>query len=180
MIRRTLLAAGLFLSAGAAHADSIHLYSYDAADRETIRAAGPLTFTIKKGLLHTTVLNLRSTTAPATAYLKLSDQRVLGRGGLQAIAGAAAAGRTLYEVQPAEEGAALIAAFCPGSERAWMAFGPVRLNRDLEILVVGAPSSSAPPKLCRTLNFNFHGEWLSPPGRQINPRDLERRHYPNP
>jgi hypothetical protein len=164
--------------AGAARADNLHMYSYDPADTTTVRAAGPLTFAFRKGLLHNTVLNLRSTVATATAYLRPADEKALGRDGLSGAVGGRPPDRNLYEIEPEAEGAALISAFCPGAKRAWMAFGPMRLNRELEILVVGAPETGGEAKLCRTLRFNFHGEWRLPPGHAINPRDLERRRYP--
>lgn len=169
-----LLAVSL---AGPARADTMHLYSYDPADAETRHAAGPLTFTFRKGLLHTTVLNLRSTEATATAYLHPADEKALGPGGLARALGPEPAERALYKVEPAEEGAALISAFCPGAARAWMAFGPLKLNRDLTVRVIGAPAVG-PAKLCRTLRFSFHGEWLLPPGRSIDPRMLEHGRYP--
>ena len=172
------MSLGLAL-AGAASADSLHLYSYDPADAATRQAAGPLTFTFRKALLHTTVLKLMSTEATATAWLRPADDRALGRGGLPGVAGAESArDRDLYEVQPADEGAALISAFCPGAGRAWLAFSPLKLNRDLTVLVVGAPAAGGAPRLCRTLAFRFHGEWLLPPGRGIDPRDLEFGRYP--
>ena len=59
-----------------------------------------------------------------------------------------------------------------------MAFGPVKFDRDLTVLVVGTPSAGGPPKLCRTLRFSFHGEWVLPPGRPFNPHDLDQRRYP--
>ncbi len=158
-------------------AASIHLYSYDPADEATRQASGALTFTFDKGLFHLTMLNVRSTEAQATAYLHRADERALGAGGLVRVAGSPPAARDLYEVEPAAEGAALIGALCPGAGRAWMAFGPVHLDQDLTVLVIGAPAGK-PAKLCRTLRFTFHGEWLSPPGRPIDPRDLERARYP--
>ncbi len=167
------VAAILVLAAGGARADSIHLYSYDPADVTTRQAAGPLTFTFKKGLFHTTVLNLRSTEATATAFVRPADDKALGRN-----ARAAAAAGDLYEVEGVDDGAALISAFCPGASRAWMVFGPLRLNRDLTVLVVGAPKAGGPAALCRTLKFSFHGEWVLPPGRAFDPRDLEHRRYP--
>ena len=173
-------AVAVFLTvgvAGVARADTVHLYSYDPADAETRHAAGPLTFTFRKGLLHTTVLNVRSTEQPATAYLHPADEKVLGPRGLVGALGAEPAERALYQVEPAEEGAALISAFCPGAARAWMVFGPLKLNRDLTVQVIGAPASG-PAKLCRTLRFTFHGEWLLPPGRTIDPRSLEHGRYP--
>jgi hypothetical protein len=176
--RSGFLIVGAIFSVRAARADSLHLYSYDPADAATVRAAGPLTFAFRKGLLHTTLLNLRSTVAPATAYLRPADERALGRGGLARALGGQPAERNLYEVEPDEQGAALISAFCPGAKRAWMAFGPLRLNRDLNIQVVGASTASGEAKLCRTLRFSFRGEWRLPPGRQIDPRDLEHGRYP--
>jgi len=173
------LALGGLALAGAARADSLHLYSYDPADTPTRQAAGPLTFTFRKALLHTTVLKLMSTEAQATAYLRPADDKALGRGGLLGAAGPdGSRDRALYEVRSVEEGAALISAFCPGASRAWLAFGPLKLNRDLTVLVLGAPAAGGPARLCRTLAFRFHGEWLLPPGRAINPRDLEFGRYP--
>jgi hypothetical protein len=171
------LAGALALAAGA-RADSLRLYSYDPADAATRTAAGPLTFTFKKGLLRNTVLNLRSTEAPATAYLRRADEHVLGPGGLDRVIGARAPERDFYEVEGAEQGEALVAAFCPGARRAWMAFGGLRLNRDLRVLVIGAPAAGGAAKLCRTLQFTFHGEWRLPPGRQMDPRELERPRFP--
>jgi hypothetical protein len=163
-------------AAGAAGA-AIHIYSYDPADVATRTAAGGLTFTFDKGLFHLTMLNVRSTEAEATAYLRRADARALGAGGLVRVAGSPPAERDLYEVEPGAEGKALIGAFCPGAARAWMAFGPVHLDQDLTVLVMGAPAGQ-PAKLCRTLNFTFHGEWTPPPGRPIDPRELERRRFP--
>jgi hypothetical protein len=170
-----LLAVGL---AGSARADTLHLYSYDPADAETRLAAGPLTFTVRKGLLHTTVLNLRSTEVTATAYLRIADEKALGPRGLAGALGAEPAERGLYQVEAKDDGAALISAFCPGASRAWMAFGPVKFDRDLTVRVIGAPVTG-PAKLCRTLRFSFHGEWLAPPsGPPIDPRSLSRSRYP--
>jgi hypothetical protein len=174
-VTAAILAGGL---AGPALADTVHLYSYDPADADTRHAAGPLTFTVRKGLLHTTVLNLRSTEAAATAYLRPVDEKTLGRGGMAAAVGAEPIERGLYEVEAKEDGAALISAFCPGAARAWMAFGPLKFDRDLTVQVIGAPASGA-AKLCRTLRFSFHGEWLAPPSAPpINPHELDRHRYP--
>jgi len=163
---------------GAARADTLHLYSYDPADAETRHTAGPLTFTVRKGLLHTTVLNLRSTEAAATADLRAADEKALGPRGLAGALGAEPAERGLYQVEAKDDGPALISAFCPGASRAWMAFGPVKFDRDLTVRVIGAPASG-PAKLCRTLRFSFHGEWLTlPTTPPIDPRSLSRNRYP--
>jgi hypothetical protein len=165
-------------AAGGVRAENIHLYSYDPADPTTRQAAGPLTFTFRKGLFHNTVLNLRSTEATATAYLRPADERALGHGGLARAGDIDPYARDLYLVDPAEDGAALIAAFCPGASRAWMAFGALRFDHDLTVQVIGASTADGAPKLCRTLRFAFRGEWTLPPGRRIDARELERGRYP--
>jgi hypothetical protein len=177
--RGVLACGGAILAlAGPAWADSIHIFSYDPADPATREAAGPLTFTFRRGLLSNTVLNLRSTEATATALVHRADEHALGPGGLARLVGPSTRERDLYEVDHAQEGEALISAFCPGAGRAWMAFGRLKLNRDLTVRVMGAPAKGGPAKLCRTLKFTFHGEWRLPPGRPINPDDLETPRFP--
>ena len=172
--RSLLVAASLAtaLAGGPALADSLHMFSYDPADAGTRSAAGPLTFTFNKGLLKNTVLNIRSTEAPATADLKRADERALGRGGLSGLIGPGARERDLYAVETADQGEALVSAFCPGAKRAWLAFGQLKLNRDLKVLVLGEPAKGGPVTLCRTLSFAFHGEWAFPAARAIDPKDV--------
>jgi hypothetical protein len=163
---------------GAARADEIRLFSYDPADAATREASGALTFTFRKGLLRNTLINLRSTEAPATADLRRADEHALGRGGLSRVIGAQSAERDVYAVEHTDEGDALIAALCPGAAQAWMAFGQLHFDRDLTVRVIGAPAKGGAAKLCRTLKFSFHGEWRVPPTRAIDPRELERRRFP--
>jgi hypothetical protein len=151
------------LSAGAAAA-ATHIYSYDPADAATRDAAGPLTFQVYKPLLGPAkVLNLRSTVAPADADLKHATDHDLGPGGLPALIGPRAAGRQIYEIAPTEQGAALISALCPGAKRAWMAFSGFGFNEPLKIAVLSLPAPPAKTKVCRTLAYDFHGEWSGPP-----------------
>lgn len=153
----------LVLAAGAAAA-ATHIYSYDPADAATRDAAGPLTFEVQKPLLGPTkVLNLRSTVAAADAGLKHATDRDLGPGGLAALIGPRAAGRQIYEIAPTEQGAALISALCPGAKRAWMAFSGFGFNEPLKIAVLSLPAPPAKTKVCRTLAYDFHGEWSGPP-----------------
>jgi hypothetical protein len=171
------IALTLVLSATAAQAATIRLFSYDPDDSETRHAAGPLTFEFRQQLIFNTVLRIRATEAQATAELKPVDEKVLGKGGLSPLIGAAAQERDLYEVSPAEEGGAMISAFCPGSKHAWMAFGRLRAGRDLRVHVLGdTPEGGA--KLCHTFAFRFHGEWKGEPGTTVNPRDMPRQHFP--
>jgi len=156
-----LLAA--LLAAGDAAA-ATHVYSYDPADPATKAAAGPLTFEVHKALIGPTkVLNLRSTEAAADAELRRASDRDLGPGGLTAVLGPRAAERQVYEIAPADQGAALISALCPGAKRAWLAFSEFGFNQPLKIAVLGASGASVKTRLCRTLAYDFHGEWSGPP-----------------
>lgn len=169
---------GLLALGGPAPADTLHLYSYDPADPATTEAAGPLTFEVKKGLLHTTVLNLRSTVAQATADLRPASPRRLGAAGLAGVVGGDRRERDLYEVVAGDEGPELVAALCPGAKRGWLAFGRVRLDQDLKIDVISAGAGQA-PRLCRTLAYAFHGEWRAPPtGPVLRERDLPHGRFP--
>ncbi len=164
--------------AGSAAPDTIHLYSYDPADQGTRDAAGPLTFQVRKGLLHTTVINLRSTEAQATAELRPVDARVLGAAGVAGVVGRGAEERDLYEVRPADQGAELISALCPGAARAWMAFGKVRLDVDLKVAVIGE-AKGARPRLCRVLAYSFHGEWIAPATTvALHEKDMPHGRFP--
>ena len=152
------------ISAGAAGA-AIRQFSYDPANEATRTAAGALTFVVNQKLLSTRVLKMRATEAQATADLRRTDSSVFSH------IGTPANERDVYEVLATEDGPALIAAFCPGSKRAWMAFSPVKLNLDLSILVAGDDPKGGPPRRCRSLDFTFHGEWRAPPGaeRRLGP-----------
>ncbi len=163
-MRAAWLVAAAITAASPALADATRLYSYDPADAETKTAAGPLTFEFHQGLFRLTMVSVRATEAQATANLKPAGERDLGPGGLTPLIGARAPERDLYEVRPDQEGAALIAALCPGATRAWMAFGRPRLNRDLRVYVLGA--EDGPARLCRKLSFAFHGAWRMPGGRR--------------
>jgi hypothetical protein len=154
---------GLVLTASAAAA-ATHIYSYDPADAATKEAAGPLTFEVRKALIGPTkVVNLRSTVAAADADLKRAADRDLGPGGLAALIGARGPEHQIYEIEPAEQGAALISALCPGAKRAWLAFSGFGFNEPLKIAVLGLGAAPAKTRVCRTLSYDFHGEWSGPP-----------------
>jgi len=163
---------------GAAQANVMHLYSYDPANEASRDAAGPVTLQVSQGLLHATVLNLRSTVAQATADLRPADARVLGGGGLAGVAPAGSGVRDLYEVQKKEEGPELVSALCPGASRAWLAFSKVGMDRDLRIAVIGA-APGKPARLCHLLAYSFHGEWRTPAtGPVLRERDLPHGRFP--
>ncbi len=158
---RLFLIAGVVMAAGQSQAAQVRMYSYDPADAETRAAAGPMTFEFRQGLLKSTFLTVRSTEADATIDVSPAPESALGATRLTTLAGPEAADRDLYIIRPADEGAALIAALCPGSKRGWLAIEHPHYGRDLGVDVLGdAPSGGA--RLCRKLAFNFHGEWRAP------------------
>jgi hypothetical protein len=166
-------------AAGAAQAATIRMFSYDPDDSETRHTAGPLTFEFRQQLIFNTVLRIRATEQQATAELKPVDDKALGvKGGLPSLIGLNAQERDLYEVSPTEEGGAMISAFCPGSKRAWMAFGRLRENRDLKVHVLGDDPKGGGAHLCHTLAFRFHGEWKIPGGVTASPRDMATPQFP--
>ena len=175
--RAVATATFLTLVACTSHAATIRMFSYDPADAETRAAAGPMTFEFSQGLLKTTMLSVRSTEAEATVDLAPAPESTLGGRGLVAMAGPDAAGRELYAVRAADDGAALIAALCPGSTRGWLAIGRPRYGSDLGVDVLGdTPAGGA--HLCRKLAFNFHGEWRVPDAGKYDARIAARSHGP--
>jgi hypothetical protein len=166
-------AAAALVVAASAHATSLRIFSYDPADSETRHAAGPVTFEFNQRLIFTTVLKVLATEGQASANLKPAREEALGRGGLSALIGAKAPERDLYEVQASADGPAMIAAFCPGAKRAWMSFGRLKANRDLRVFVLGDDPARGGAHLCRTLGFNFHGEWRLPADGHFEIRPLE-------
>jgi hypothetical protein len=97
---------------------------------------------------------------------------------MASVEGLRAGERELYEIEPADQGGALIGALCPGATRGWMAFSRVRLDQDLTISVIGQASGKA-PRLCHALAYSFHGEWRAPPGGPVvRERDLPHGRFP--
>lgn len=174
------LAAALVAATAAAGpvAAAVRIFSYNSANDVTRRIAGNLTFQFKQRLVFTTVLNIRSTEGRASADLKPADEHALGGGGLSSLIGAASQERDLYEVRSDGEGAELIHAFCPGSTRAWLAFGRLVEAKPLRVQVIGdEPGGGA--KLCHTLDFNYRGEWKLPSSTPpVRPGDLKEPRFP--
>ena len=164
-----LLCAAVVMPEASARANSLHIYSYDPANAETRHTAGALTFEFNRHLVFTTILRVLATEGEAKAEVLPVSEQVLGRGGLSALIGTRAIERDLYEIQPQDEGVAMIAALCPNAHRAWLAFGRLKANHDLRIYVLGDSTPGAPAKLCRTLEYSFHGEWRMPSDARIDP-----------
>jgi hypothetical protein len=173
-----VLAMGAAMASATAAQASVHIFSYEPTNDATRRTAGPLTFEFDQRLVFTKVLWVRSTEGRARADLKPANEAVLGRGGLSAVIGADAHERDLYEVEPSAEGADMIHAFCPGSTRAWLAFGRLAQYRDLRIDVLGDAPAGGKARVCATLDFSWRGEWTVPAGQPVRQRDLKVPTFP--
>jgi len=151
---------------GAAQAGQ-RIFSYDPITPVTkTLAEGGFTFVFDDGMLRgQRVKTLLSSHAPAEAKLKPASEKELGAG-LDALAGKRVESRDLYEILPEGEGAPLIRAACPGSDRAWLAFGELRRIDDLRVEAFGRYAAGGPDAgkvhHCATLDFSWKGEWKLP------------------
>lgn len=164
--------AALALAAAGPAAAGVRIFSYDPANEVTRKIAGDLTFEFNQRLIFTTVLNIHSTEGEASADLKPADEHALGAGGLSRIIGANAQERDLYEVEPSDDGKELIRAFCPGSHRAWLAFGRLVEARPLRVRVIGDDPAGGSARLCHTFEFAYRGEWKLPGAHGVPVSDL--------
>jgi len=158
----TALVAPLAFAGPAAAAK--HIYSYDSANPLTRRMTeNGVTFVFDKMLMSQRVLRLIETHDVGQADLKPAAERELGEGGLSGLIGRQARERDLYEIVQKGDGIALVRALCRGSDRAWLAFGRLKVGEDLRIQALGHDPASGKTRLCMTLDYSFHGEWALPP-----------------
>jgi hypothetical protein len=158
-------------------AAAVRMFSYDPADDATRKVAGDLTFQFNQRLVFVKVLNIRSTEGRASADLKPADEHALGAGGLTRLIGSDGRERDLYEVEANAEGADMIHAFCPGSSRAWLAFGRLAEGEPLRVRVLGDAAGGG-AHLCHTLDFTYRGEWKIPDGPGVKPSELKEPRFP--
>ncbi len=161
-LRIALGLIGLTL-AGPAVASQV-MYSYDSVTpiTETMTENG-VTLFLDKSLLGVRVLRLAETLDIGTADLRPASERELGRGGVAALLGRGAQERDLYEISLKGDGRALIGALCPGSDKGWLAFGPIKRDRELKVRALGRDPATGKARLCVTLDYAFHGVWGLPP-----------------
>jgi hypothetical protein len=163
-IRSAFAAAGLALIATSPAMAAKHVYSYDSVTPITRKMTeNGLTFVFDKSLLNQRVMRLIETHDVGQADLKPAPEHDLGPGGLTALIGREAHERDLYEIAPRGDGIALIHALCRGSDRAWLAFGKLKLGEDLRVQALGHDPATGTTRLCMTLDYSFHGEWALPP-----------------
>jgi hypothetical protein len=154
-------AAGLAIAAPALAAHV--MYSYDSANSATeAMTESGITLMLDKGLMHTRVLMLVETLDIGEADLQPAPESDLGRGGLAAVLGPGAPERDLYAISGKADGRALSRALC-STDRAWLAFSPIRQDQELRISAVGRDPATGQMRLCVTLNYAFHGVWGLPP-----------------
>jgi hypothetical protein len=159
----SLLALSTVFAAGAADAGQ-RIYSYDSATPITRKMTeNGLTFIFEKSLMSTRVLSIVETHDVGSADLRPADPNVLGRGGLEAVLGPDAREHDLYEITMAKDGKALSRALCHGSDKAWLAVGPLKMGQDLRVRAIGRDPATGKAWLCVTLDYNYHGEWALPP-----------------
>lgn len=159
-------------------AAALRIWSYDPANAETQHVAGRLTFEFRQRLMFQTMVRVLATDAQATAELRPANERELGAGGLARLIGPTAPQRELYEIDAkAAQGEAMIAALCPAARRAFLAFGRLRPYRDMRVYALGEDAAGA-ARLCRTLDFSFHGDWRLPPTGSLDARQLEPPQFP--
>jgi hypothetical protein len=163
---RGLAALGLALCVAipAPAAAKDRIFSYDAVNEPArILAPGGLTFIFRKSTLGgTRVLKVLSTQDKGAAELKPAPEKELGEGGINGLVGHKVDEHDLYEIDKEGQGAPLIRAACPGSDRAWLAIGSLRSDRELAIHAFGRNASSGKLHLCASMTFSWHGEWKLP------------------
>lgn len=153
--------AALALAAPAQAAQVI--YSYDSLTPLTAKMTETgVTFVLDKSLLRIRVLKMMETEDVGEADLKPASESELGHGGLNALIGPDGHERDLYQITSAADGKALSRALCHGSDKAWLAFGPIKQNRDLTVRAIGHDPKTGQDWLCVTLSYGFHGEWDMP------------------
>ena len=159
-----LLAGVLALAATGAYAAE-HIVSYDPADAKTRALVdNGLTFVYEKRLGKFQVREVLATQARASAKLEPANERELGER-LSRLLPADAGQRYLYRISNEGQGAGMVRAFCPGSDKGWLAFSPLAPRRNTVVQVLGNdPAGGGKARLCASLSFLYRGEWALPPG----------------
>ncbi len=152
-----------------------HVFSYDSADPQTeSMTESGLTFVFDKGLLGVRLEKIIETHDIGEADLKPADEHsVLGSAGLSPAIGAEAPERQLYEITDQADGKALKRALCH-SARAWLAVGRLKSGLPLRVHAVALDPATHQARLCMTLNYAYHGEWLLQPPPMAQPDRTDR------
>jgi hypothetical protein len=140
-----------------------HTFSYDSITPITVKMTeSGLSFIFDKTPLGVRVRRILETNDVGAAELRPASESALGPGGLRNLLGSGAGERDLYEITDQENGPALRNALCRGSDHVWLAFGRLKVGLDLRIRALGHDPQTGRTRLCETLDYSFHGEWLAP------------------
>jgi hypothetical protein len=163
----TLIAAAS--AAPLARAADRQIYSYDAVSVQARQMTGAgLTFTFRKNFFSTRIEQVRATGVPVGVFVKPESDGSVGKA-LQAAIGPKDDPGAIYAIDAKKaQGPVMIAAFCPGSTRAWLAVGPLEHGQDLRLYALGDNPTTGVPRLCATMDFTWRGEWKL---RDPTPRD---------
>lgn len=155
-------ALALFVAVPASAANKGMFSYYPSNDETRALADSGFTLVFEKGLMGAVRLQkIMATEAPASADLEPADERGLGER-LSDVIGRSDA-NDLYQIDAgADQGAAMIRAFCPGSTKGWLAFGTIKARRNLTVNALGDDPKTGKARLCTTLQFTFRGEWVLP------------------
>lgn len=152
-----------------------HIFSYDSLTPVTERVTETgLSFIFDKGLTGVNVRRILETHDIGAADLRPASESALGRGGIGALVGPDTRERDLYEITDLENGKALRHALCAGADHVWLAFGRLKVGQDLRIRALGHDPVTGRTRLCVTLDFGFHGEWLAPTPIEPQPDRTDR------
>ncbi len=143
---------------------ALKVYSYDPADAATKGYVdNGLTFAFDKNLVGFRVREVFATQAKASALVDPADEKELGAP-LARLLPSGAIEHALYRVRDEEQGLAMVKALCPGSSHGWLVFGTFRAREGLTVDALGDDPATGKARLCATLKFIFHGEWIMPRG----------------
>ena len=161
-LRLLVLIAMTASLAGAATADSMRYYSFDAESASARWRTGDVTIAIRKSLISRKIdvlfrrkgadLPLNPPDAP---FEVAALQPLLGDRSVDDV--------RLYSVDP-QAGARFMPIACEGlAEKAWIAISTPRPYKPLTIWVVRWDAAAAKPVLCVEMDYRFRGEWTMPP-----------------
>lgn len=174
MLRTACLAALAAVSvtalAAPAYAADKRMVTFDSASSEARRLTGAgLTFVFTRQYFRTNILAVRATAVPVGVVPTASHDGDVNRQ-LDALMGPDAGKGELYAIDPAKaEGKVMIAAFCPGATKGWLAIGPVYTRKPLRVHAFGDDGQGG-IKLCSAMDFTWRGEWQMPKPKGGNTR----------
>lgn len=176
-LRRALLAPiGLCLLAAAGPALAAErMMSFDPESADAKRLTGNgLTVVFRTLITSQKVIKVMATAVPAVAELNPASESALGSLRKASLG-------SLYAVNDkADQGAAYVRAFCPGSKRLWLSFN--RVSRyPLQVRAFGDdPKAGGQLRQCADMTFSFRGEWALPGRGPPDPMEDDHVHDKEP